>query len=161
MYSLVPATVSMIMFFVLSPKSAILRSGIGCPLTYFLVSRIFYGLRSRWVIRWLWSSCTPLAICKIQFRVSSSVNLWFLTSLSASLRYDCCYHSEPPEQYSVRYQTNSAVSMISNISRILLLVTFCNSSLIFRSLRMSAISLSDFTTRLIAMYRFASSSYNL
>lgn len=51
MYSLVPATVCMIMLLVLSPKSATLMSGIGAPFLYFLVRRIFSGLRSLCVIR--------------------------------------------------------------------------------------------------------------
>ena len=88
MYSLVPAIVSIIIFWVLSPKSANLMRGSGFPATYFVLSRIFSGLRSRWVIRWLCNSWTPLLTCKIQSKLYFSFILLSLQRLSASLLHE-------------------------------------------------------------------------
>ena len=85
MYYLVPAIVSIIIFWVLSPKSASLIIGSGLPEIYFVLRRIFYGFKSRWVIRWLWSSCTPLLICRMHSKLYFSLNLLSLHMLSASL----------------------------------------------------------------------------
>ncbi len=85
MYYLVPAIVSIIIFWVLSPKSASLIKGSGLPETYLVLSRIFSGFKSRCVIRWLWSSCTPLLICKIHSKLYFSLNLLSLQRLRASL----------------------------------------------------------------------------
>ena len=87
MYSLVPAIVSMMIFWVLSPKSANLIMGKGFPCTYFDLSKMFSGLRSRWVIRWLWSSWTPLLICKIHSNAYFSFILLSFIKLRASLFY--------------------------------------------------------------------------
>jgi len=85
MYSLVPAIVSIMIFWVLNPKSANLINGRGFPITYFDFSRIFYGFRSRWVILWLCSYCTPLLICSIHSNAYRSPILLSLHKLRASL----------------------------------------------------------------------------
>ena len=46
MYYLVPAMVSMMIFWVLSPKSANLIKGKDLPTTYLDFKRMFYGFRS-------------------------------------------------------------------------------------------------------------------
>jgi hypothetical protein len=85
MYYFVPAIVSIIIFWVLSPKSASFISGNVLPGTYLVFSSIFYGLRSRWVIRWLCNSCTPLLICRTHCRPSRWFILLSLQRLRASL----------------------------------------------------------------------------
>ncbi len=86
-YYFVPAIVSIIIFWVLSPKSASLISGKGFPTMYLVLSNIFYGLRSRWVILWLCSSWTPRLIWKMHSRDSFSFILFPFIKLSASLYY--------------------------------------------------------------------------
>ena len=158
MYSFVPAIVSMMIFCVLSPKSASFMRGSGLPGTYLVLSNIFSGFKSRWVMRWLCNSCTPLLICSMHSKLSFSLSLLSLHRFSASLLHLKPYHSEPPEQYSVMYHTVSGCSMISNILRMFSFYTFLNSSLICFSLAMSSISAMLFFTLRMAMESFRSLS---
>lgn len=86
MYSLVPAIVSMMIFWVLRPKSASLIRGKGLPMTYLDFRSIFYGFRSRCVIRWLCNYCTPLLIWRIHSNAYFYPILLSLHKLSASLK---------------------------------------------------------------------------
>lgn len=68
-----------------NPKSAILHSP--------LWMRMFYSLRSLWIIFCLWKSATPLTTCLNKTTASSSGSL--------PLLYDNKSYNEPPLQYSI------------------------------------------------------------
>ena len=82
-----PAIVSIMIFWVLSPKSASLIKGRGFPTIYLDLSRIFYGFKSLWVILWLCNSWTPLLTWRIHSSACFSAILLSLHRLSASLSY--------------------------------------------------------------------------
>ena len=96
MYSLVPAMVSIMIFWVLSPKSANLIWGRDFPTRYLDLSRMFYGFRSLWVILWLCSSWTPLLTCKIHSSACFYPILLSLHKLSASLAILQSTKGSPP-----------------------------------------------------------------
>ena len=70
----------------LNPKSAILSLGY-FPALNTSLNKIFYGLRSLWVILLEWSYCTPLAISNATFNesVSENLNSGLLASVSHRL----------------------------------------------------------------------------
>ncbi len=150
MYSLVPAIVYIIIFLVLSPKSASLMAGSGFPGTYLILSNIFSGLRSLCVIWWLCSYWIPLLTWSTTLRASFSHIMLSLHVLSASLKCDHIYHSDPPEQYSQIYHTADTDSITSYIFKMLSFSTLESSWFICFYLSISYISPGAFETFRIA-----------